>query len=787
MLAGGSAAAQTPDPEQGSGAAGSVPPLSEGFSGKAVVIPLDDEDLRSGRGLRELERLVEAAGGAGAAVLLFELSLSEPYPPATTERLLGIFAEASLPAIAWVHSSATGAGALVALACKAIYVDEAAVIGAGGLAGTGNGGEGDGEKSGDGEKAVASREAAQRLAVAKARARALALRNGYRADVAEAFVDPGAVVEIDGEILSAEGEILALTAPEAVRKTGDGPLLAKAILSSAEEVLEAEGIGAEILRITPGEFATARNLERVGKNAESSGTGSGAATEEGAAASPPGEAGTPDDGAEAPPIFGRRDSADLADRIVVLEVGEDALHTGKARFEFMDRILKKAELDGAVAVIFDIDSPGGVAWYTQGLVLDSLQDVTLPTYAFVNPRAESAGAIVALGTDHIYMRPAATIGSALVVGATGTDLAESMEDKVTQMIIATVRNIAEVKGHNPDVAEAMVTRDKEVRIAGEIVHEAGNVLNLNTIDATEVIGGKPVLAKGVARDLGDLIAQEGLSGEIYVAEPLGMESFAHLIQKFAAVLLIIGLAGAYLEMNQPGFGLPGAVSVCAFGLFFFGNYLAGNLAGYELAVLFVLGMLLLAAEIFLFPGSIVPGAVGGALVLGSLGFAMVDRVDLEWQWKGLAGDSSWGEVFGSAAWTLSLGVAGSLVLILALMRYLPGSRVGSWMVLEEALPGGGSLSGPAGRGVGRSAGSGEDSGAGDSTEKTDAEKKGAPASWVGQEGEALTDLRPAGKGRIGEKVLDVLTAGEFLAKGGRFVVVRHEGSRVVVRSSGDSE
>ena len=126
------------------------------------------------------------------------------------------------------------------------------------------------------------------------------------------------------------------------------------------------------------------------------------------------------------------------------------------------------------------------------------------------------------------------------------------------------------------------------------------------------------MAKGVARNLKDIIKQEGLEGEVVSAKPLGMEAFAHWIQKLSVLLIVVGLAGAYLEINSPGFALPGLVSVLAFGLFFFGNYMAGNLAGYELAVLLVLGLILIAVEVFLFPGAIIPGAVGAALVLVAL-------------------------------------------------------------------------------------------------------------------------------------------------------------------------
>jgi membrane-bound serine protease (ClpP class) len=279
------------------------------------------------------------------------------------------------------------------------------------------------------------------------------------------------------------------------------------------------------------------------------------------------------------------------------------------------------------------------------------------------------------------------------------------------------------------------------------------VLNLNTVRATEIIGGRPVLAKGVAHDLADLIAKEELKGELIEATPLGLEAFAHWVQKLSFVLLIIGLAGAYLEMNSPGFGFPGLVSVCAFSLFFFGNHFAGNLAGYELAVLFALGLLLIAVEVFLFPGTIVAGLAGAVLVIASLGLAMVDRVDLEWKWSGLPSAESWASLLEGSLYTLALGMAGALAVILLGMRFLPETKMGRCLVLAEVVPSGASLG--------------------------SAEKK---SDLVGLTGEATTDLRPSGKGIFDGRLLDIISDGEFIAKGRTLRVVKQEGSRIVVAS-----
>lgn len=716
------------------------------WQGKVLVVLLSGDVFGAGRSGRDLERLLDEAEKEKVGGLVFEINMSEPADLTAQNRLLDRIARLSVPTATYVNTSATGAGALLALATDAIYMNRGGIIGGAGLQkrkvkpATADGTE---KSTGSADEDLAREES-----ILRARARSLAGTKGHRPEVAEAFIDGAVTVKIGETVISEKGQVLTLTAEEAVRDYEGRPLLAKGIVDSIEDLLAAEGMAPDYERLSPrayGERSSRTTLTRS----------EGKKDDEVAAA----------DAAQKPgdrSLFGRRDDTDYKGKVVVLKVGQDTLATGEASFDFMDRTLKKAELEGAKAVIFDMDTPGGFAWYTEGLVLTSLQNISIPTYTFVNPRAESAGAIIAMGTDHIYMRPAATIGSALVVSGTGQDLNESMADKVTQMIIGTVRNVAEIKGHNPDIAEAFVTRTKEVRIDGVLIHEAGNVLNLNTVRATEIIDGRPVLAKGVARDLEDLVAQESLAGEIVEATPLGMEAFAHWVQKLSFLLIIVGLAGAYLEMNTPGFGFPGIVSVCAFGLFFFGNHLAGNLAGYELVVLLVLGVILLAVEIFLFPGTIVAGLAGSAMILAALGLAMVDRVDLEWKWSGLPGSVEWTSLFENSLISLAAGMVGALAVILLGMRFLPGTRLGNRLVLAGAVPSGASL--PASEDGRALAGGGAT----------------VDTSYLGREGEATTDLRPSGKGNFGGQLLDVISEGEFIPRGERLRVFRHEGSRIVV-------
>jgi membrane-bound serine protease (ClpP class) len=210
------------------------------------------------------------------------------------------------------------------------------------------------------------------------------------------------------------------------------------------------------------------------------------------------------------------------------------------------------------------------------------------------------------------------------------------------------------------------------------------------------------------------------------------------------------------------------IGLSAFALYFFGNNVAGNLAGYELAVIFVLGLILIGVEIFLFPGTLIPALVGGLMVVSSLWLALVDRVDLEWKWEDLptsswSGDGSggWFEIFRNAFNTMGLGIIGGLATILLLMRFLPKTRFGGFLILKEAVPAGASIDGQVIR----------------AANPEDWEQ----ISYLGWEGDAVTDLRPAGKGKFRGKLIDIIAEGEFIPKGSAILVSKHEGSRIVVK------
>src|ERR1700719_935658 len=223
-------------------------------------------------------------------------------------------------------------------------------------------------------------------------------------------------------------------------------------------------------------------------------------------------------------------------------------------------------------------------------------------------------------------------------------------------------------GHNREIGEAFMNKDKEVKIGDRVIHPKGTLLTLNAQEATEQINGKPVLADGVAESIVNLTQKARLKGNIVSLDPSGFEQLAFWITALAPLLLLGGIIGAYLEFKIPGASLPGIISAVCFALFFLGHYLAG-LAGWEVVGLFVLGIIFVLIEILFFGhSSIVFGVVGVLLMLASLFWAMIDRYPGETFFPT-------GRALAVPLLNLFLALIGAAIVIALLARYLPRTSV----------------------------------------------------------------------------------------------------------------
>ena len=394
---------------------------------------------------------------------------------------------------------------------------------------------------------------------------------------------------------------------------------------------------------------------------------------------------------------------------------------------YVARGLREAAAAGAAAVYLDIDTPGGRIDAAERIV-DAVRASAVPVYAFVNPRAYSAGALIALSAKDIYMRPGAVLGAATPVDGGGAKASE----KTVSAMRGEFRALAEARGLDPRVAEAMV--DERVEVPG--VNEAGRLLTLSTNEALRVGFARAAVAG--ERDL--LRAIELPTARVVTIEP----NWAELVVRFltnplvSPLLLSLGVLGLVFEIKTGAFGLGGLVSLASLGLFFGASFLVG-LAGWEEVILLGVGLLALAVEVFILPGFGAAGILGALALAAAVVLAMV------------GGSPTTADV------TQALVVLGASLAITAAVAY-------AWI---RHLPNSGRFAGLILRG---------------GSHQADGYIASAPREdLVGQDGIAVTDLRPAGTAQIGHERVDVVTEGEYVPQGQAVRVVRSEGYRHVVR------
>jgi len=266
----------------------------------------------------------------------------------------------------------------------------------------------------------------------------------------------------------------------------------------------------------------------------------------------------------------------------------------------VSRTVRLARSAGADLVVLEVSTLGGRVDAALE-IRDTVLACPIPTVALIRDRAWSAGALVALAADTIFMQPGSSIGAAEPRPA---------EVKEISALRGEFEATAERTGRDRTLAAAMVDRSIEI----EGVVEQGMLLVLSAARAVEL-----GLAEGVARDLEEALSMLGYRPtKVVRIHPTPGERLARFVTDpvVAGLLLSFGIIGVVAELLTPGFGVPGTVGLTCLGLFFGGHLLAG-LGGWEAAALFVVGMALLGAEAFV-PGFGVFGIAGVAAMLGSV-------------------------------------------------------------------------------------------------------------------------------------------------------------------------
>lgn len=265
-------------------------------------------------------------------------------------------------------------------------------------------------------------------------------------------------------------------------------------------------------------------------------------------------------------------------------------------FSYIKSSLSKAEEEGASLVLFDIDTYGGRIDSAVN-ISDVILQSDMKTVAYINKRAESAGVLISISCDKIYMAPGATIGSAETIPATEKNISYWKKQ---------LKTVAEEKGRDTELVMAMA--DKDIEIEGVV--EKGKLLNLTTEEALELgfIDGKALSRGDVYRSLG----ADAFSENIIESTPI--EKFINFISSsyVAPLLLALGFIGLVVEIITPGFGIGGLLSIIGFSLFFMGSIMGGTAHVFSV-VLFIAGIAMLIAE----------AAAPGFGVFGVLGIAGV--------------------------------------------------------------------------------------------------------------------------------------------------------------------
>ncbi len=366
-------------------------------------------------------------------------------------------------------------------------------------------------------------------------------------------------------------------------------------------------------------------------------------------------------------------------KVVVIPLREPI---AKPELYILRRALKEAIEQKVDTVVLDMETPGGSLDVTFEM-LKALGKFPGKTITYINREAISAGALISAGTDEIYFSPDGIIGAAAPVLATGQDIEGAMRGKIVSYLKARVRSVSEGKGYRGEVISAMIDIDSEFKIGDEVIKQKGELLSLTAQEAMKTYGDppQPLLGAGIADNLEALLDRLHGAGNysVHSFEVTWSEKLAQYLTRITPLLLALGLLCMFIEFKTPGFGVFGISGITLLGLVFFGQFVAG-FSGHEPILFFLLGVILVAVELFFFPGVMLLALSGAALMLGSLVWAMADL----WPREPIPIS---GDVFVMPLVNVLAGVVLAVLLFIALLKYLPNGGLWGRMVLNTAVAG----------------------------------------------------------------------------------------------------
>ncbi|MCK4292677.1 MAG: hypothetical protein KAY65_05730 [Planctomycetes bacterium] len=467
-------------------------------------------------------------------------------------------------------------------------------------------------------------------------------------------------------------------------------------------------------------------------------------------------------------------------------VCEDMIDDGL--YESIKRRSKFALAADVDYLIYEINTLGGLVSAAYDISEYFLHDVgpKARTVAYISMKAVSAGALISVGCEDIIMKERTRIGDCAPM-AMGIKLEDVEREKIEADIRTVFVNSAQANGYPEALLRAMVTQQIEVyrvknlktgedeffestdmpRDANEydladkkVIVTKEQLLNITASEALEY-GIARAVVENRAGVLEFLAKRDGVTfvGETMVLKTSWSEEMVRWLNSPAvmAVLVMLAMLGVYIELNTPGVGLPGLVAVICVVTIIGSKYLV-DMANWLEVLLFAVGVLLLLVEVFVLPGFGIAGVSGIFCILAGLFGMLVKNSpgEVPWPHSQLDFDLFFDGVIGLAA-----GFVGFVVVASLLAKYMPkipflrslilvptvARQGGAMRVSMTSLPGSESVS-----------------------------------VKVGEAGEVVSPLRPTGKAKFGDAMVDVVAEAEFLDKGAKVVIIEIHGNRVVVRA-----
>lgn len=417
-------------------------------------------------------------------------------------------------------------------------------------------------------------------------------------------------------------------------------------------------------------------------------------------------------------------------QVMVMEIKETIDPRMK---RYVDLALQHADETGADILIIEMDTYGGTLTDAKEIV-DAIMRYKKPVWVFINSDAASAGALISIACDSIYMSPGATIGAATVVESTG----QKAPDKYQSYMRSIMRSTAEENGRDPRIAEGMVDENLDL----DTISPPGQVITFSTTEAIHY-----GFCEGKVNNIEEILEKNQVENyNLYYFQLSSTEKIiAFFLNPFiSGLLILVIIGGIYFEMQTPGVGFAGLAALVALVLYLVPYYLNGLAENWEILALFV-GIVLLALEIFVFPGFGVAGIAGISLMVMAMILIMLDNDFFNFEFVPMS------EIVLATAATLG-GITGGVALLFVGGSRLSRSRYFKRVALTD----------------------------------TQERSQGYTSSFIkepmrGKVGKTYTVLRPSGKVMIEDQIFDAYTRGDYIEKDVEVIVTSDEGTSLQVK------